>query len=156
MEGDISLFTYLSVRDDALDLYGFMNPTEKEIFQLLISVSGIGPKLALNILSGIQIEDLYDAIRDGNISRIIAIPGVGRKTCERLIVELRDKIEKISGDIESLPGEFKDIKHDAIVALTNLGYNHKIADRAVRSAFEEKSSSSIEELIKNALSLLNK
>ncbi|RMD51493.1 MAG: Holliday junction branch migration protein RuvA, partial [Ignavibacteria bacterium] len=90
---EISLFTYLSVKEDSLTLYGFSSVAEKEMFQLLISISGIGPKLAQGILSGIQIDELKSAIQEGNVTRIVAIPGIGRKTAERLLVELRDKVE---------------------------------------------------------------
>ena len=91
----VSLHTYLIVREDVLDLYGFLTIAEKEMFELLISISGVGPKLAQGILSGIQIQELKEALRNGNLSRIIAIPGVGRKTGERLITELREKVDKL-------------------------------------------------------------
>jgi len=147
-----SLFTYLAVKDDSLDLYGFYSESEKEMFQLLISVSGIGPKIALSILSGIKIEDLKDSIRNSNVSRITAVPGIGRKTAERLVLELRDKADTVT-DIEDI----KDtglyfIKKDAISALVSLGYNYKTAEQAVRKILEKAPNATVEELIKEALS----
>ena len=147
-----SIYTYLSVKDDALDLYGFYSESEKEMFQLLISVSGIGPKLALSILSGIQIEDLKDSIREGNVSRITAIPGIGRKTAERLVVELRDKADNVADSAEIKDAGTYSIKKDAISALVSLGYNHKIAEQAVRKILEAAPNSTVEDLIKEALS----
>ena len=113
---EVSLYTYMSVRESAIDLYGFYNLAEKEMFDLLISVSGIGPKSAQGILSGIQIEDLKEALKAGNISRLISIPGIGRKTAERLIIELRDKAESVSetGEISVLGAS--SVRNDAIAA----------------------------------------
>jgi Holliday junction DNA helicase RuvA len=151
-----SIYTYLSVKDDALDLYGFYSESEKEMFQLLISVSGIGPKLALSILSGIQIEDLKDSIREGNVTRITAIPGIGRKTAERLVVELRDKADNVADSAEIKDAGTYSIKKDAISALVSLGYNHKIAEQAVRKILEAAPNSTVEDLIKEALSNFSK
>ncbi|MBN1301450.1 MAG: Holliday junction branch migration protein RuvA [Melioribacteraceae bacterium] len=151
----ISLHTYLNVKEDALNLFGFFTAAEKEMFELLIGINGIGPKLAQSILSGIQVGDLKDALHEGNLSRIVAIPGVGRKTAERLIVELREKVDKIITEGERLPSGTYSIKEDAVAALTSLGYNPKAADRIVRKILEEKPGSSIEELIKEALSAIN-
>ena len=151
----VSLFTYLSVKEDSMDLYGFSSLPEKEIFQLLISVSGVGPKLGQSILSGIQIDDLYDAIQSGNIQRMIAIPGVGRKTAERLILELRDKLEKVEISGGSIPDSSMKIKNDAVTALVNLGYNQKTAEKAIRKILDENKSVSIEDLVKESLKILN-
>ncbi len=154
----VSLHTYLHVREGALDLYGFFTIAEKEMFELLISISGVGPKLAQGILSGIQIDELKEALRTGNLSRIVAIPGVGRKTGERLIIELREKVDKLSDDIDSpglAPSKFT-VKDDAVAALTGLGYNQKAADRIIRSILDSKPDLSIEDLIKEALVIMNK
>lgn len=151
----VSLFTYLAVREDALDLYGFFTQSEKEMFELLISVSGIGPKLAQSILSGIQIDELNEAIKTGNIARLIAIPGIGRKTAERLLVELRDKVESLAVSFDSKSTAPFSVRNDAIAALTNLGYNRGNAEKAIRIVTDKKPDASIEELIKEALSLLN-
>lgn len=152
---EVSLYTYLSVKEDSLDLYGFYSSSEKEMFELLISVSGIGPKTAQSILSGIQIEDLRDAIKTGNISRLISAPGIGRKTAERMIIELRDKVDSITEIKEGISAGASSIRSDAIAALVNLGYNQKIAERTVRSITESNPNILIEDLIREALSILN-
>jgi Holliday junction DNA helicase RuvA len=148
-QSTVSLFTYLSVREDALDLYGFSTEGEKEMFKLLISISGIGPKLAQSILSGIHLEELREAIQVGNMQRIVAIQGIGKKTAERLIIELRDKVGKISEERgEIVEGKFA-IKHDAVAALTSLGYNIKTAEKAVRSILEKEPAAPIEHVHQN-------
>jgi Holliday junction DNA helicase RuvA len=152
---EVSLYTYLNVKEDALDLYGFYSSSEKEMFELLISVSGIGPKSAQSILSGILIDDLKNALISGNVSRLISIPGIGRKTAERLMVELKDKAESVSINGEEKVTGVSTIRSDAIAALINLGYNQKIAERAVKSILDNKPNISIEELIKDTLTNLN-
>jgi holliday junction DNA helicase RuvA len=151
----VSLFTYLAVREDALDLYGFFTQSEKEMFELLISVSGIGPKLAQSILSGIQIGELNEALKTGNIARLVAIPGIGRKTAERLLVELRDKVESLAIAMDNKASVSFSVRSDAIAALTNLGYNRANAERVVKSIVDKSPNASIEELIKDALGMLN-
>lgn len=152
-----SLFIHTSVKEDAIDLYGFFTPSEKEMFELLISVSGIGPKLAQSLLSGIQVDELKYAIDEGNLSRIIAVPGIGRKTAERLLVELRDKINKLTEKFEPAEaGAPSSIRSDAIAALANLGYNLKTAEKIVRDVMNSRTSITIEDVIKEALSQLNK
>lgn len=152
---EVSLFTHLSVREDAMDLYGFFSVAEKEMFELLIGVSGIGPKSAQSILSGIQIDDLKDALKAENVSRLISIPGIGRKTAERMMIELRDKIDSVSATGETVTFGVSTVRGDAIAALVNLGYNQKIAERAVRSVTDKSPNISIEDLIKEALMNLN-
>ncbi|MCL4549322.1 MAG: Holliday junction branch migration protein RuvA [Bacteroidetes bacterium] len=152
---EVSLFTHLSVREDAMDLYGFFSVAEKEMFELLIGVSGIGPKSAQSILSGIQIDDLKDALKAGNVSRLISIPGIGRKTAERLMIELRDKIDSVSETGETVTFGVSTVRGDAIAALVNLGYNQKIAERAVRSVTDKSPNIPIEDLVKEALMSLN-
>lgn len=152
---EASLYTYLSVKEDSLDLYGFYTVAEKEMFELLISVSGIGPKTAQSILSGIQIDDLKEALKTGNISRIISVPGIGRKTAERMMVELRDKVDSLAESIEGISFSTSNVRTDAIAALVNLGYNQKVADRAVRVVTDKNPNISIEDLVKEALSVLN-
>ncbi len=151
----ISLLTYLNVQENALTLYGFSALAEKEMFTLLISISGIGPKLAQGILSGIQISELREAIKSANASRMIAVPGVGKKTAERLIIELRDKVDAITESIDSDSQAPYSVRSDAVAALTSLGYNAKTAESAVRKALSVNSSASIEDVVKNALSVLN-
>jgi Holliday junction DNA helicase RuvA len=152
----VSLHTYLNVREDTLDLYGFLSVSEKEMFELLISISGVGPKLAQGILSGIQIDELKEALRQGNVSRVLAIPGVGKKTAERLIIELREKVERVSDEFNSLSKEKFNIKDDAVAALASLGYNGKVAEKNIRSILDSKPDLSLEEIIKEALGAMNK
>ena len=150
----VSLFIYTSVREDSITLYGFYSEAEKQMFELLISVTGIGPKLAQSILTGIQTDDLKDAIQRGDISRIIAVPGIGRKTGERLVLELKNKVDMISEEgKKEIPFS---IKKEAVAALTTLGYNSKVADTIIREVLSAEPDLSLEELIKKSLSGLNK
>ena len=152
---NVSFYTYLSVREDALDLYGFISESEKEMFELLISVSGIGPKLALGVLSGISVDELKEALNLSDVSRLVAIPGIGRKTAERLMIELRDKVDSVGESILEA-GSSVSIRNDAVTALTSLGYNQKTAESIVRNVLDKNPDATIEELIKEALSSLNK
>ena len=148
------MFIYTSVKEDSITLYGFYTESEKQMFELLISITGIGPKLAQSILSGIQTDDLKDAIQRGDISRIIAVPGIGRKTGERLVLELKNKVDQVveEGD-KNIPFS---IKNEAVAALTTLGYNIKVADNIIRNILTENGNVSLEDLIKKALGNLNK
>ena len=150
---EVSLFIYTSVKEDSITLFGFFTETEKEMFELLISVNGIGPKLALSILSGIQTADLRNAINTGDISRIVSIPGIGRKTAERLVLELKTKVENIAD--EGGPEIPFSIKNEAVAALSTLGYNAKLAEKCVRDLLTAEPDAALEELIKKALSKLN-
>ncbi|NLT49897.1 MAG: Holliday junction branch migration protein RuvA [Ignavibacteria bacterium] len=153
----VSVFTYLSVREDAMDLYGFILPEEKEMFLLLIGVNGIGAKLAQNILSGINTSELKESLKTGNLARLTAVPGVGRKTAERMIVELRDKVESLAGDtVTSFQGAVSNVKTDSLSALSSLGYNVKVAEKAVNQILSANPSVSIEDLIRLSLGILNK
>lgn len=153
-KNSVSLHIFTSVKEDAITLFGFYNETEKDMFELLISVNGIGPKLGLNILSGIRVDELKEAIEAGNISRIVSVPGVGRKTAERLTLELRSKVDKITEGEEK--GTSYNIKQEAVSALTTLGYNIKQAENAIRDILNESKEISLEELIKKALGSFNK
>ena len=147
-----SLFIYTSVKEDSISLFGFYTESEKEMFELLISVNGVGPKSALSILSGIQADDLRQAINSGDISRIVLIPGIGRKTAERLVLELKTKVEGLS---VAGATEAASIKNEAIAALTTLGYNLKAAEKAVRETLNSEPKASLEETIKKALGKLS-
>ncbi|MFC1867137.1 Holliday junction branch migration protein RuvA [Thermodesulfobacteriota bacterium] len=155
----VSLHIYTHVREDALVLFGFQTVLEKEIFRLLISVSGIGPKLAINILSGIGPNELIEAIAFGDVARLQFIPGVGKKTAERMALELKDKAQKIINDKKLPPSkvttpEDKSILNDALSALLNLGYPAKAANRAVENALSSVKEVSLEGVIKEAFRLL--
>lgn len=151
-----SLYTYLSVKEDSLTLYGFHSISEKELFEILISINGVGPKLAQGVLSGISAEEFKDAIAGNNISRLVAIPGVGKKTAERMMVELRDKIDKVSEGDSTIDSKTFTIKDDAVAALIGLGYNQKTADKIIRTLLEKNPSLTLENLIKESLKTLNK
>jgi len=155
----VSLHIHTHVREDALILFGFKTPLEKKIFRLLISVSGIGPKLAINILSGMGPDELIDAIARGDAVRLQSIPGVGKKTAERMALELKDKAQKIRTDLEFLPSqvtrrEDQKILDDALSALLNLGYPAKPAAHAVEKALTEIDKVSLEGVIREALKSL--
>lgn len=149
----VSLFIHTSVKEDSITLFGFFTQSEKEMFELLISISGIGPKLGLNILSGISVDDLRFAISNGNVSRLIAIPGIGRKTAERVVLELRNKIDSIKPEGSFIETSIKD---EAIGALSTLGYQRQISEKVVRDLLTENANYSLEELIRKALAGLNK
>ncbi|GJQ19707.1 MAG: Holliday junction ATP-dependent DNA helicase RuvA [Bacteroidia bacterium] len=149
----VTLLTHLQVREDALQLYGFATEDELILFRLLISVTGIGPRIAQGILSGIPAAELRNYILQGNVAALIAIPGVGRKTAERLVVELRDRIGRAetAGTVSIQSAGQEDPRTQALLALTSLGYSRQVAERAVRAASAETNSTSVEELIKTAL-----
>jgi len=157
----VSLNIYTHVKEDALHLFGFHTPEDQSIFQMLISVSGIGPKLALNILSGIPAREFMRAVTQGNLSRLVAIPGVGKKTAERMVLELKDKFLKMDiGGImaESPTGRERDedIKEDALSALVNLGYKSATATKVVDKIVAESSGElSLDILLKEALKNLS-
>ncbi|VAX15204.1 Holliday junction ATP-dependent DNA helicase RuvA [hydrothermal vent metagenome] len=152
----VSLYTYLNVKEDAMTLFGFFTISEKEMFELLISVNGVGPKSAQSILSGIQIEDLRSALKTGDLSRIIAIPGIGRKTGQRLLIELRDKVESLGDNLPDISDASYSLRTDAVNALITLGYNQKAAEKTIRTFLSSDTNTSIEELVKKAISHLGK
>ncbi|MBK7104748.1 MAG: Holliday junction branch migration protein RuvA [Ignavibacteriae bacterium] len=155
-EEKVSLFTYLAVKEDSLTLYGFYSISEKELFEALISINGIGPKLAQNILSGISVDEFKDAIISKNLARLVSIPGIGRKTAERMLIELREKIEKVSDqNIEKNNFNFT-VKDDAIAALVGLGYNQKVAEKIIRDVISQNPQITLENLIKESLKNLSK
>jgi Holliday junction DNA helicase RuvA len=137
LQSSVNLLTYLHVREDSFQLFGFATEQERTFFRLLLSVSGIGPRMAQGILSGISVAELRNHIVQGNTGALTAVPGVGRKLAERLVVELREKTAKLGLDrIEEkagIPGE--NVRTEAILALTSLGYSRAVADKAIRDAF---------------------
>ncbi len=149
----VTLLVYTHVREDALQLFGFYDPAEKQAFMLLTGVSGIGPRLALNILSGMAAGELLDALREGDVARLVSIPGVGKRLADRMIVELRDRIEALpdaAPEAAAAPG----IRGDALSALVNLGYRRPDAERAVRQVLGN-GASELETVLKEALRLLS-
>jgi holliday junction DNA helicase RuvA len=162
----VQLRIYTHVREDALQLYGFKTARERELFMRLISVSGIGPKLGITLLSGMSAEEMIAAIRNNNLARLTLIPGVGRKTAERLVVELRDKIGTIvAGEGEAETGletqptsvVAEDAVHqDALSALVNLGYQRSAAEKAIAFALNEGGEITVETLLRRSLRRLAK
>ena len=158
-DGKVSLHIYTHVREDALMLFGFYTTLEKEMFTMLISVSGIGPKLATNILSGIGPEELLEAMARGDTARMQSIPGVGRKTSERIALELRERAMKLKGTLEPsvsqvIPSQDQGMLDDAASALVNLGYSAKSARDAVEKARSRLETFNLQSLIKEALRVL--
>lgn len=140
----LTLLVHTHVREDAMQLYGFATPAEKQLFEKLITVNGVGPRLALAILSGLAPEALGAAIRQGDLARLTAIPGVGRKTAERLVVELRDKLPAAleTAAAAPLPGAAEDV----VSAMVNLGYAEALAAKAVARALEAHPEASFDQL----------
>jgi len=151
---EVSLFIYTNVREDAILLFGFFTEEEKEMFELLIGVNGIGPKIALNILSSIQYGDLKYAIETSDVSRIVAVPGIGRKSAERLMLELKGKVGSLPG--ASVSSAANSARNEAVLALGALGYNIKTAEKVVGELLQSSPGLSLEEIIKKALAALMK
>ena len=155
----VMLLTTIYVREDTMRLYGFATPEEQEIFELLISVSSVGPRLALNMLSSLAATDLRQAIAQAETRRLQAIPGVGRKTAERVVLELQDKMAALAltsaGQSLLLATADEQVMRDVISALLNLGYRQQEAEKAVRAARARQDGSlTLEALLKDALQAL--
>lgn len=150
----VSLHIYTSVKEDSINLFGFQTSAEKEMFELLISITGIGPKLALGVLSGIQVNELKKAIAASDVSRVVAIPGIGRKTAERLMLELKSKVDNVGE--EDVDAGYLKIRNESVAALTTLGYNSKTAEKIVFDILSKEPKASLEDLIKKALTNLGK
>ena len=151
---EVALHIHTHVREDALALYGFLRVEEKQLFERLITVSGIGPKLAITILSGMATADMVGAIRANDHARLTKIPGVGKKTAERMCVELRDKLE---GFGEATPAKaVSAVEEDVISALTNLGYQRVLAEKAVERAVASAGRENFDLVFRAALGTLSK
>jgi Holliday junction DNA helicase RuvA len=161
----VRLQIYTHVREEALQLFGFRTLRERELFTLLISVSGIGPKSAVAMLSGMSADEIVTAIRQSNYARITSIPGVGRKTAERLVIELRDKMAALSGpSLEEqterggpTAAQSEDaLREDTLAALLQLGFPKPAADKALNGAMQEGGDLSVETLLRRSLRQLSK
>ena len=151
---EIALRIHTHVREDALLLYGFATPLELQIFERLISVSGIGPKLALAVLSGIEPNELVAAIRTANVARLTGIPGIGKKIAERIGLELKDKMASfVPAEMAASPADSvgEALRTDVLSALMNLGYHRPLAERAADAALKKNGSASFETTLKYAL-----
>jgi Holliday junction DNA helicase RuvA len=149
----VKLYTYLNVREDALNLYGFTNASELEMFKLLISVTRIGPQIALNILSQIRIEELAAAIIHEDENVLTNISGIGQKSAKRLILELKDRMKQRMGDYRSYPSA-GNVNYDAVSALVSLGFHQHEAQEAVNAVSANIKERTVEALIKAALQKL--
>jgi Holliday junction DNA helicase RuvA len=147
----IKIYTYLQVREDAQVLYGFIDKTEREVFTKLISVSGIGASTARMMFSSLSPEEVIDAIASADVETIKSVKGIGLKTAQRVIVDLKDKIGKIEQSSEVLPLQSNTNKIEALSALVTLGYTKKQADQSVYKILKSNPEASIEEIIKTAL-----
>src|ERR1700737_482107 len=152
---EVTLLIHTHVREDAFALYGFLSSREKHFFELLPSASGVGPSLALKILSGMSVEELVPAIRGGDLARLTRIPGVGRKTAERMVVELKDKLEAVAIEAaKPTAASPAGVEADVVSALVNLGYDERIAESAVAAAKRETGIASFEKLLRATLASL--
>jgi Holliday junction DNA helicase RuvA len=156
LHAEVTLLIHTHVREDALALYGFLSAREKHFFELLLGASGVGPSLALKILSGMNVEELVPAIRTGDLARLTKIPGVGRKTAERMVVELRDKLEAVAIETEKpAPSSPAGVEADVKSALLNLGYDERTAEAALAEAKREAGTSNFEKLLRVTLAALS-
>jgi Holliday junction DNA helicase RuvA len=149
-----ALFVHTHVREDAIQLFGFATSEERAAFRMLISVSGVGPKIALGILSAMSVGDLREHIVRNNLVALSGIPGIGKKTAERLVIELRDKMQKLDVEAEvTVQGGQANVRSEAMLALTSLGYSRPAAEAAIRNALKEPNGGqlTVEQLIKASL-----
>lgn len=153
LHGDVTVLVHTHLREDQLSLYGFLTAREKQCFELLISASGVGPSLALRILSGMSIDALAPAIQSGDLAQLVRIPGVGRKTAERIVLELRDKMAAVEISGASKPAGRSQEERDAASALANLGYDLHSVERAIEGA-RTQGSPDFESLLRDALQIL--
>ena len=152
---EVTLLIHTHVREDALALYGFVSAREKHFFEMLLSASGVGPSLALKILSGMSVEELVPAIRGSDLMRLTKIPGVGRKTAERMVVELKDRLEIMAIEAERpVAASPAGVEADVISALVNLGYDGRTAESAVGEAKRAAGTANFEKLLRAALQSL--
>ncbi len=152
---EVTLLVHTHLREDAIALYGFLTAREKHFFELLISASGVGPGLALKILSGMSVDELVPAIRRGDLAQLVRIPGVGKKTAERIVVELRDKLAVMEAVGEAKPASRTGLEADVVSALLNLGYDRRAAEKAVEEAQRNGADSSFEALLRATLQQLS-
>ncbi|HKI01821.1 MAG TPA: Holliday junction branch migration protein RuvA [Thermoanaerobaculia bacterium] len=156
-EEAVRLFIHTHMREDGIALFGFWTEREKLLFERLIAVSGIGPRLARVVLSGMPPEDLLGAIASGDLGRLATIPGVGKKTAERMVLELRDKMRELAADLPDQPvGTVPPADQDVVSALVNLGYKASQAERAVGEARREKPEAAFNELLRSSLNRLSR
>jgi Holliday junction DNA helicase RuvA len=151
--GEVALHIHTHVREDQIALYGFLRPEEKHLFEKLISVSGIGPKLAITILSGMPTDEMTSAIRGNDVVRLTKIPGIGRKTAERMVLELRDKLPPAGTDQVHVVPSLSAVQEDVLSALMNLGYQRLSAEKALSTV---EKNGSFDAMFRAALAVMSK
>lgn len=157
---EVSLFIHTHVREDAIALFGFLRAEEKQLFEKLISVSGIGPKLAITVLSGMSFSAAVAAIRSNDLAALTRVPGVGKKTAERMVLELRDKLEQFGGAAAAPARVSSPVEEDVLSALVNLGYQKVAVERAIAQAARTRKNGGrpvdFEPLFRESLAMLSK
>ncbi len=158
---DVELRIYTAVREDAIQLFGFKTLRERDLYLKLISVQGIGPKSGIAMLSGMNADEIIAALRSNNLAKLTSIPGVGRKTAERMVIELRDKVGDLGAGTPADPGSSTSLPSDAVFddalsALVNLGYQKAAAEKALNQAAQEGTENTVQKLLRRALQLLAK
>lgn len=153
---EVALHIHTHVREDQIALYGFLRLAEKHLFEKLVTVSGIGPKLAITILSGMPADEMVGAIRGNDLARLTRIPGIGRKTAERMVLELRDKLPPPGPGKESTVAVMSPIEEDVLSALVNLGYQRAAAEKTLAAAMKKGKATSFDVLFREALGGLSK
>jgi holliday junction DNA helicase RuvA len=155
---EVSLHIHTHVREDAFSLYGFLRLAEKHLFEKLLTVSGIGPKLAITILSGMAADEMVGAIRGADVARLTRIPGIGKKTAERMVLELRDKLPAATGTGEVSIKAMNPVEEDVLSALVNLGYQRAVAEKALQMSGTDidKSTTTFDVLFRQLLARLSK
>jgi Holliday junction DNA helicase RuvA len=151
----VALFIHTQVREDEIALFGFWTEREKALFEKLIGVGGIGPRLARVILSGMPPDDLLTALSSGDLGRLSTIPGVGKKTAERMVLELRDKMRELAAELPASAAAVP-ADHDVVSALVNLGYKSTLAERAVAEARRDRPDASFHDLLRASLNRLSR
>ena len=154
--GKVALFIHTQVREDAIELFGFWTEREKALFEKLIAVGGIGPRLARVILSGMAPDDLLGAIASGDLGRLSTIPGIGKKTAERMVLELKDKMRELAAELPERSAAAPPAGQDVVSALVNLGFKAAQAERAVADAHREKPDAAFHDLLRASLHRLSR
>jgi Holliday junction DNA helicase RuvA len=152
---EVALHIHTHVREDSIALYGFLRSAEKQLFEKLITVSGIGPKLAITILSGMPTDEMVGAIRGNDVARLTRIPGIGKKTAERMVLELRDKLPAEGVSVAAAPA-MGAVEEDVLSALVNLGYQRATAERALAAVEKNGKSGAFEAMFREALAMLSR
>jgi len=153
---DVALHVHTHVREDVIALYGFLRPAEKLLFEKLITVSGIGPKLAITILSGMAADEMVGAIRGNDVARLTRIPGIGKKTAERMVLELRDKLPQTTPAAIQAAPSLGATEEDVLSALVNLGYQRAAAEKVLSTVMKNGKSGSFDSLFRESLAALSR